>query len=1837
MSDDFGSKISRTLSPVDRQFYQLVMGKKKVPLDADLNMLNQIPFHALEEVVRVSAPSGFLVDPTVSRSDFQTSSAWSNYFILGNPDDSDSNPVVNAVVNGWLVPLAGTRLSTEGDVRNKVALYPPPATDSRFDFVFLEVWKALISANPSTTNKPDASSIWKYGNVEFGQTNLKDDLVDGEIKRETARRVQLQYRIRVYGQGSGLGSGASLDTYPDGLDDPNILGQGTASAPVGGFPFTNMHDELGDPGLWRAGDGASSNGLGTVDGYVYAIPICAVSRRNASTFTAFNLSGASNNNGAFNRNPSAALLSDPREGAVAFSTATLTSAITSSQTGAVQVDNLTGSGIDDSENDFTSYFIKIDDEIIQVSAADAAPTPGEITIPVGGRGRGLSEATQHAAGATVEIFTARPDGLFADEIADQDILDLRHAVNLGDWDYQRLLLSNLTKLLEGDLKTSQKTSSTGNTKGVSVLEVDLLHADGTVTAPQNVEVLDGPDGIRTVFSDAATIQNDVTLLLDPSAPLTGGFTTSQFDVSVTWDVGADFKPSGFINNLGVGGIWQNGSVIFLHIGGDDGTQGARATFRNGGERSVRFLSTVEGFKNASRDPLDGRQSPVTLRLLSYDAHHPIAPGEEGVDADAPRKHPGPFYPLQTTQDLSPFAVLGGVLHPTLRFTGLSSDSATTSTPGLVAGFEIDLGVSFDTAGVFYTLDANGNFENDPATVTVPLLDGSRTLWSMLTDDGRDPTGNSSEVFIVLYGDDAALPNNGLFKVVGAGTSGITTQSASNATSVKVVPLTYISGALPADFTVAVGSTLTAEFRSFYTSVEDGSGFALADPSLAIVLTDLEGRQAGDWNPWNVSNIGANHISNDASPLSSKLQLNCTLQYSSGRGATARVPENVWRVSVVNPGSEYLRQGVAAVDASFATAAGEPSGETAYDGVQLQLWNRLPSRGLTESSLPKAPSFGGAVVSFSEQDREHEVFLDPRSKTMVFRPFQNKSLTLQALTTNSNPSLVGATTYPSAVAKDGAAIFTAGLRMGFPIPSEFMPRFGRQDIPYHRDLTGSGAGTFLEGINHLFTDQADPTSPVFSIIGGRDNTTGGNLVTPMFFQTGSTSGLAYGVYGTIAGPATPAYQARLTTTIGTLTDEAREVTASLTSVQSSDLGAGLRGIQLPPYLGVARIYGVYDRDDFIAKGGGAYNADRVTPVADPPTNLLRKDRPQQTLFILQNGAKDLTLEDGDHTYIIPENALNLSLSPYYSAGTKDSLTDFEFVIEATVFGFAKNWINDNNYVLVRRNDGAGASLADGDDPEVAVPMTIPAAAGLNDRVYVGYTRTPYQGDPYMTREATSRTTSDYENRYGQIPVASAFELLESIEQFDSEGNIQIETPNQRPLEVLASADFFTTLGTGNMGGRLYAGTLMDVGHVESTPAAASRIPASVSQKNWEVRPYAFTRGQSENTSRATLKILFNTNPGAGDRLIIDLPGEEVTSGVPTYVEMVATVGVPATDEQFQIGGDADATIQNLIARINVHPIAQYIVGALYAGSATLDLVSWRAGAFGNAIKITWKPVTVGGTTDVQFMVPFKDRGAFGKPVSTHILSASLSGGSDDRVNAGTGTTQIRLTGMTEQLPLGILLQDSDFIGENILGDASSALKIKGGAIQPQQSVLPLSESGTSYDRFLGDPGTHIVLTDGAILRYEGFNSTAAPTGTKRFRLYRGGGSVYILSDRIPGGPVDWISESYPPTLRPILKGGVLACKALLVRNYRESAFGQETSHGNEIQMVILTYGILGNGSITDEGLEMEGVISPTGYGEGYAAADRYRLESRPLYHGYSQKAPDTSQVKLAIFPGRGTEE
>jgi len=147
-------------------------------------------------------------------------------------------------------------------------------------------------------NAPDQDNLYRHGNVlsPLGVA-LPDDLIDPTLSMESTQRVQVQYRIRA----TGAAEAVNRKAHPDGFSNPlgggppaAILAQGGYTGPVADYPFVPADGAstwfssdasaygIVDDGLWIAGDGTgtAAEDLGALDGFVYAIPIAFVFRRN---------------------------------------------------------------------------------------------------------------------------------------------------------------------------------------------------------------------------------------------------------------------------------------------------------------------------------------------------------------------------------------------------------------------------------------------------------------------------------------------------------------------------------------------------------------------------------------------------------------------------------------------------------------------------------------------------------------------------------------------------------------------------------------------------------------------------------------------------------------------------------------------------------------------------------------------------------------------------------------------------------------------------------------------------------------------------------------------------------------------------------------------------------------------------------------------------------------------------------------------------------------------------------------------------------------------------------------------------------------------------------------------------------------------------------------------------------------------------------------------------------------------------------------------------------------------------------------------------------------------
>lgn len=556
MVNPLGSGVSRYLDGRDKQLAAVVWEATRPPLDSELNLMGLIDLEARAEAVRSALPSGWLINEHSPREDFNTDPNRSNFFYFGNQVTGEVRNPIWAVVNGWVLPVVGTKTGApplapnNTDTHNKILLNPPSASTggNKAEFVFLEVWLQRIDVDPASPTiapgKPQRGFIYRFGNVESGFSYIQDDLIDPDINYETSKRVQIQYRIRNI-------SNVSLSQYPEGFDPTVVFAQGALSLP-GTTTFTNMRKELGDPGLWRSGNGDPSI-LGTVDGYVYAIPICMVFRRNASGF-----SDVGNLAGAFNRNS----IATTRDGATEYTSTTVLPIALDEVTTQFILASITGTPFATMTSYGEAYF-RIDDEIIRVSSVVQVGVTYVVTFD---RGQLQTTARAHNIGAGLTLYTVRPDGLYADQVTATDILDLRHSV-ADKFDYDSILKTNLIELLRGNLRTTWKRFGSTMSAGPMVFYGDRI-TDSSVFVG-GLSRLDGPNGNRRVWSDAVMTERYSVAV---QVPNNGSGIGDSIQVAVApYIINVLFNDTPPIHTPGtrtdIGGVqkWWNGDKIQINI------------------------------------------------------------------------------------------------------------------------------------------------------------------------------------------------------------------------------------------------------------------------------------------------------------------------------------------------------------------------------------------------------------------------------------------------------------------------------------------------------------------------------------------------------------------------------------------------------------------------------------------------------------------------------------------------------------------------------------------------------------------------------------------------------------------------------------------------------------------------------------------------------------------------------------------------------------------------------------------------------------------------------------------------------------------------------------------------------------------------------------------------------------------------------------------------------------------------------------------------------------------------------------------------------------------------
>jgi hypothetical protein len=593
MANYFGPEVKRHLSNEDRQFSDVLYLPKGPVLSEEFILGESISEEKRREILQKNVPSGWISNPSNPMEDFTFDRKNSNQFWFGK-DGSEKGDIPHALVHGWMIPVAGT--NNGQDFRNIIQLPPPQGSSSSSDvhFVFLEAWEARIPPGQDVT-KPDSDKVYRFGNVEYGGTQLDDDMISPHLEKESTERTQIQYRLRVI-------EGVDPTDHPYGFDNA-IKAQGPQPNPLStsntDYAFDNMGDEMDDPGLWRAGvpntlnakkdDVAHQSDLETVDGYVYAVPLCFVFRRTDGTWD------ITHQTHAYNRNPT---MSVPSE-AERLPTVSLDGSLSRAETSSFTVDTSQTSTVFNSGGGL----MRIEDEIIEYTSYNGT------TVNISSRGAKDTFITQHDDGAEVHHVSGHPEGLFSDQITEDDVYDLRHLTSFGDWDFDSLLDENFDALVKGDLQTQWKISR-GDVKGTHHYEIDFFG-----TNPSNasyVEDRDKPDGFRKVFSDAATPQPNNLLVAAQDGVGGDGFGTTS---TTTYDL----NPSADLFKFNTSGTWEEGDSLSINL------SQYRNTFDDVSRtEKVRFIHPSE-YEDTSYDPM-------TISFANTYVHNTTSGLQDDLDA-----------------------------------------------------------------------------------------------------------------------------------------------------------------------------------------------------------------------------------------------------------------------------------------------------------------------------------------------------------------------------------------------------------------------------------------------------------------------------------------------------------------------------------------------------------------------------------------------------------------------------------------------------------------------------------------------------------------------------------------------------------------------------------------------------------------------------------------------------------------------------------------------------------------------------------------------------------------------------------------------------------------------------------------------------------------------------------------------------------------------------------------------------------------------------------------------------------------------------------------------------
>jgi hypothetical protein len=222
-------------------------------------------------------------------------------FNIGATGAETARNIRDAINSADTLAEIGTLVTADAKGTEFVFLYAPTGTAGNNIAISVTLSVTAAITIKEFAGGTDGAGLSAGGDFFFaGNTqsdpslNFANDLIDPEMGVETTQRVQLQYRFRVF-------SGVNPKTEIYGFDNTGVFAQGGNNSVVADYLFsratgtsevrptdggTNDYP-YEDVGLFYSGEGteADATALSSVDGYVYAIPICYVFRKSVGFFS----------------------------------------------------------------------------------------------------------------------------------------------------------------------------------------------------------------------------------------------------------------------------------------------------------------------------------------------------------------------------------------------------------------------------------------------------------------------------------------------------------------------------------------------------------------------------------------------------------------------------------------------------------------------------------------------------------------------------------------------------------------------------------------------------------------------------------------------------------------------------------------------------------------------------------------------------------------------------------------------------------------------------------------------------------------------------------------------------------------------------------------------------------------------------------------------------------------------------------------------------------------------------------------------------------------------------------------------------------------------------------------------------------------------------------------------------------------------------------------------------------------------------------------------------------------------------------------------------------------